>query len=99
MDPARADPRHRARRPARAAPRGAAVRVVGARARIEIVHPHVVVDVDASRAKVPAMKGAEIDRLASFAIVDGTLDFAIDTASGRSALRLADVQVELEATE
>lgn len=68
------------------------------RTRIAIVEPRVVVDLDASRAKVPTMKGVEIDRLASFEIVDGVLDFAIDTASGRSELRLSAVQVGLFAT-
>ena len=68
------------------------------RTRIAVVEPHVVVDVDASRAKVPTMKGAEIDRLASFEIVDGVLEFAIDTPSGRSELRLSAVQVGLFAT-
>src|SRR6185503_6640053 len=40
----------------------------------------------------------EIDRLAALEIVDGVLHLAIDTASGRSDLRISDVQVELLAS-
>ena len=68
------------------------------RTRIALASPHVVVDLDASRAKVPTMKGVEIDRLASLEITDGVLDFAIDTASGRSELRVSDVQASLVAS-
>jgi hypothetical protein len=68
------------------------------RTTLSVIRPKVVLDLDASRAKVPTMKGVEIDRLASFRIVDGLLDIAIDTASGRSELRLSDVQVGLTAT-